>query len=43
VRVPKLIGTARMIDMMLTSCVYDAQEGERLGSADKAAQSSLTK
>ena len=33
VRVPKLIGTARMIDMMLTGRVYDAQEGERVGFA----------
>jgi enoyl-CoA hydratase/carnithine racemase len=33
VRVPKLIGTARMTDMMLTGRVYDAQEGERVGFA----------
>jgi enoyl-CoA hydratase/carnithine racemase len=42
VRVPKLIGTARTIDTILTGRVYDAQEGERVGSADKAAQSSST-
>jgi (methylthio)acryloyl-CoA hydratase len=42
VRVPKLIGTARITDTMLTGRVYDAQEGERVGSADKAAQSSST-
>lgn len=33
VRVPRLIGTARMTDMMLTGRVYDAQEGERAGFA----------
>ena len=33
VRIPKLIGVARMTDMMLTGRVYDAQEGERLGFA----------
>ncbi len=33
VRLPKLIGVARMTDMMLTGRVYNAQEGERLGFA----------
>jgi enoyl-CoA hydratase/carnithine racemase len=33
VRVPKLIGAARMTDMMLTGRVYNAQDGERLGFA----------
>ena len=33
VRIPKLIGAARMTDMMLTGRVYDAQEGERIGLA----------
>ncbi|MFZ9511367.1 MAG: crotonase/enoyl-CoA hydratase family protein [Burkholderiaceae bacterium] len=33
VRIPKLIGTARMMDMMLTGRVYTAQDGERLGFA----------
>jgi enoyl-CoA hydratase/carnithine racemase len=33
VRIPKLIGTARMMDMMLTGRVYNAQDGERLGFA----------
>jgi enoyl-CoA hydratase/carnithine racemase len=33
VRVPKLIGAARMTDMMLTGRVYNAQEGERVGLA----------
>ena len=33
VRVPRLIGTARMTDMMLTGRVYDAEEGERAGFA----------
>jgi (methylthio)acryloyl-CoA hydratase len=33
VRVPKLIGVARMTDMMLTGRVYSAQDGERLGFA----------
>ena len=32
-RVPRLIGTARMADMMLTGRVYDAAEGERVGLA----------
>jgi enoyl-CoA hydratase/carnithine racemase len=31
VRVPRLIGTARMIDMMLTGRTYRAEEGARLG------------
>ena len=31
VRVPRLIGAARMADMMLTGRVYDAQEGQVLG------------
>ena len=33
VRIPKLIGVARMTDMMLTGRVYDAAEGERIGLA----------
>ena len=33
VRVPKLIGVARMTDMMLTGRVYSAAEGERVGFA----------
>ena len=33
VRIPRLIGAARMTDMMLTGRVYDAQEGERVGFA----------
>jgi (methylthio)acryloyl-CoA hydratase len=31
VRVPRLIGTARMADMMLTGRVYGAEEGQTLG------------
>ncbi len=31
VRIPRLIGVARMTDMMLTGRVYDAVEGERVG------------
>jgi enoyl-CoA hydratase/carnithine racemase len=31
VRVPRLIGVARMTDLMLTGRVYDADEGERYG------------
>jgi len=31
VRVPRLIGAARMADMMLTGRVYKAEEGERVG------------
>lgn len=30
-RIPRLIGVARMTDMMLTGRVYDASEGERIG------------
>jgi len=33
VRIPRLIGAARMADMMLTGRVYNAQEGERVGFA----------
>lgn len=33
VRIPKLIGVARMTDMMFTGRVYNAQDGERLGFA----------
>ena len=33
VRIPKLIGVARMTDMMLTGRVYNAQDGERFGFA----------
>jgi (methylthio)acryloyl-CoA hydratase len=33
VRIPKLIGVARMTDMMLTGRVYNALEGERIGLA----------
>jgi enoyl-CoA hydratase/carnithine racemase len=33
VRVPKLIGAARMADMMFTGRVYNATEGERIGLA----------
>jgi enoyl-CoA hydratase/carnithine racemase len=33
VRIPRLIGVARMTDMMLTGRVYNAQEGERIGMA----------
>lgn len=31
VRIPRLMGTARMTDMMLTGRVFDADEGERAG------------
>jgi enoyl-CoA hydratase/carnithine racemase len=31
VRIPKLIGVARMTDMMLTGRVYNATDGERIG------------
>jgi len=31
VRIPRLIGTARMTDMMLTGRIFDAAEGERFG------------
>ena len=33
VRIPRLIGTARMTDMMLTGRVYNAVDGERIGLA----------
>ena len=33
VRIPKLVGAARMTDMMLTGRVYNAQDGERVGFA----------
>ncbi|HEY0823375.1 MAG TPA: crotonase/enoyl-CoA hydratase family protein [Ramlibacter sp.] len=33
VRIPRLIGAARMADMMLTGRVYKAEEGERAGFA----------
>ena len=33
VRIPKLIGAARMVDMMLTGRVYNAVEGEKVGLA----------
>jgi enoyl-CoA hydratase/carnithine racemase len=33
VRIPRLIGAARMADMMLTGRVYQAEEGERVGFA----------
>jgi enoyl-CoA hydratase/carnithine racemase len=33
VRIPKLIGAARMTDMMLTGRVYNAADGERAGFA----------
>ena len=33
VRIPKLIGVARMTDMMLTGRVYNAQDGNRVGFA----------
>jgi enoyl-CoA hydratase/carnithine racemase len=33
VRIPRLIGVARMTDMMLPGRVYDAAEGERIGLA----------
>ena len=33
VRIPKLIGVSRMMDMMMTGRVYKAQEGERIGLA----------
>ncbi len=31
VRIPRLIGTARMVDMMLTGRVFNADEAERMG------------
>ncbi len=33
VRIPRLIGAARMADMMFTGRVYNAQDGERVGFA----------
>jgi (methylthio)acryloyl-CoA hydratase len=33
VRIPKLIGVARMTDMMLTGRVFNAVDGERIGLA----------
>jgi enoyl-CoA hydratase/carnithine racemase len=33
VRIPRLIGAARMTDMMMTGRVYQAEEGERAGFA----------
>jgi enoyl-CoA hydratase/carnithine racemase len=33
VRIPKLVGVARMTDMMLTGRVYNAEDGERAGFA----------
>ncbi len=33
VRIPRLIGAARMTDMMMTGRVYNAQDGERAGFA----------
>ena len=33
VRIPRLIGTARMTDMMMTGRVYNAADGERIGMA----------
>ena len=33
VRIPKLMGVARMTDMMLTGRVYNAMDGERIGLA----------
>jgi enoyl-CoA hydratase/carnithine racemase len=33
VRIPRLIGAARMTDMMLTGRVYNAADGERIGLA----------
>lgn len=33
VRIPRLIGTARMTDMMMTGRVYNAVDGERVGFA----------
>jgi enoyl-CoA hydratase/carnithine racemase len=33
VRIPRLIGAARMTDMMLTGRVYNAAEGEKVGFA----------
>jgi enoyl-CoA hydratase/carnithine racemase len=33
VRIPRLIGAARMADMMFTGRVYNAQDGDRVGFA----------
>jgi enoyl-CoA hydratase/carnithine racemase len=33
VRIPRLIGAARMTDMMMTGRVYNAQDGDRVGFA----------
>jgi enoyl-CoA hydratase/carnithine racemase len=33
VRIPRLIGAARMADMMLTGRVYNAEDGEKIGMA----------
>jgi len=33
VRIPRLIGVARMTDMMMTGRIFDATEGERIGMA----------
>ncbi|MBO0951928.1 crotonase/enoyl-CoA hydratase family protein [Fibrella forsythiae] len=41
VRVPKLIGLARMTDMMLTGRVYQAEEGERIGLAQYRVEEGL--
>lgn len=38
VRIPKLIGLARMTDMMLTGRVYQAEEGERIGLSQYLAE-----
>jgi enoyl-CoA hydratase/carnithine racemase len=38
VRVPRLIGVARMMDMMLTGRTYDAEEGVALGLAQYLAE-----
>lgn len=43
VRVPKLIGLARMTDMMLTGRVYSAEEGERIGLAQYLVETGKSK
>lgn len=43
VRVPKLIGLARMTDMMLTGRVYKAEEGERIGLAQYLVETGKSK
>ncbi|MGU3437886.1 acetoacetate--CoA ligase [Actinomycetes bacterium M1A6_2h] len=43
VRVPRLIGVARMQDMMLTGRVLSAEEGERLGLATYLADDGLAR